>query len=110
MALLKCDTCGRTGEEVGHCGSFLTCPKVGVPIEPTDIVLSCDRCGLTRVVAAGRIMQGKALAATSDCPVADCEARAIFLTQVDAPEKPTTIEEPQAKKVTGRGKSSPQST
>lgn len=79
MALLKCDTCGRTGDEVGKCGSFLTCPKAGVPIEATDIVLSCELCSITRVVAAGRVMQGKPLQANPMCPVEVCKARVVFI-------------------------------
>lgn len=104
MALLKCLPCGRTGDEVGRCGSFMTCPKQGVPIEPTDIVLSCDRCGITRVVAAGRVMQGKPLEATSMCPVETCEARAIFLTNVEPATMPS---EPLATKAANRGERNP---
>lgn len=89
--MLKCNACGRVDAEIGTCGSFLTCPKAGVPLAPTDIVLHCDLCDVTRVVAAGRVMQGKALTANPTCLVGDCQARAVFLSAVEPSHEPADL-------------------
>lgn len=107
MALLKCLPCGRTGDEIGKCGSFLTCPKVGTPLDPADILLNCELCGITRVVAAGRVMQGKALASNPMCPVETCQARPVFLSTLEPHSDPDGIAaKPLAKKAASSGKGS----
>lgn len=67
--MLKCVSCGRVGDDIGKCGSFLTCAgKAGaVEVGTADVVLRCDLCDVTRVMEAGRIMHGKALVADHVC-------------------------------------------
>jgi hypothetical protein len=67
--MLKCPSCGRVGDDIGACGSFITCPKLAgaVEVAPTDVLLKCDECQVMRVMAAGRIMHGRALVADHVC-------------------------------------------
>ena len=77
--MLKCAQCGRAGNDIGDCGSPLTCPKQGVPIEAGDVVLHCAPCDVTRVVSAHRAITGKALQGSHACPrgEAHCACRAV---------------------------------
>jgi hypothetical protein len=83
--MLKCNACGRVGDDIGTCGSHITCPRQGVQVEPTDVVLHCDLCDITRVISAGRIMQGKPLQSAHDCPQADCQCRPVLVQSPEAP-------------------------
>lgn len=56
----KCTQCGRTDADLGTCGQHVTCPILkGAPAVPVDlahdVVLHCDPCGFTRVVAVTRL-------------------------------------------------------
>ncbi len=77
--LLKCPThgCGRAGDDIDKCGSFVTCPKMGVPVTELDIVLRCGLCDVLRAVTAGDIMQGKTKDMDVICPRADCQAKPV---------------------------------
>lgn len=78
----KCQTCGRAGDDVVTCGSFVTCPKATVPVEPTDVILQCDHCEITRAVSAPRIIHGKPLPAAHVCPLGEdtCECRPVVVS------------------------------
>jgi hypothetical protein len=78
-ALKKCPSCGRAGSDIGTCGSHLTCPKQSVPIVATDVVLHCDACEITRVVAAADIIRGKPMRAEHMCIQENCECRPMTL-------------------------------
>lgn len=91
--------CGRTGDEIGQCGSFVICPRTSVPVPPTDVVLHCSLCEITRAIPAGSIMKGKGIEGHS-CKQAECCARPIATTAprpAKAPQKavqPKPAEEP----------------
>lgn len=86
----KCPSCGRAGDDVGTCGAFVTCPRAGVPTVPTDVILQCDRCEITRAIPASRIITGKPLVSGHPCPVGEeaCECRPIVVTAKPAQGKP----------------------
>lgn len=86
----KCNACGRTDGDIGKCGAFATCPKVGHPLADNDVVLRCDHCGITRAVSAGAIIQGKPLVANAQCPISNCQAKAVFMTTVEPAKEAET--------------------
>lgn len=84
--MLKCanEACGRTGEDIGLCGNFALCPKVGVEVTPRDVVLHCDLCEITRCTSASRIMKGKPLQDGHSCLQEACQAVPVMATQIVA--------------------------
>lgn len=64
MATEHCPTCHRAGasaaEIQARCGSFLTCAKRTLPVDPSkEVVISCDNCDVALAVPASLITSGK---------------------------------------------------
>lgn len=55
----KCTSCARAGDEIGHCGSHITC-GTAVEIDPKkDVVIRCQVCDITRAVSIPRLMTNR---------------------------------------------------
>ncbi len=84
--ILKCLQvgCGRTGDDIGQCGAFQTCPKEGVPVVPgKDVIIKNHTTGVTRVYSAHDILRGKAFANPNVGE--NDEVTAVVLSPKDAP-------------------------
>lgn len=93
--------CGRTGDDIGKCGAHKTCPQQAVPVEPTDIILHCDLCEITRVVPASTVIKGKAISEAHMCLSDVCECRPISTT---APAPALRAPKPASQPAKGKAK------
>lgn len=80
--MLKCPACTRTGDDIGQCGSPLTCPKVGVEMDAAkgDILLRCNPCDLTRAVNASSLTKGTYQGLAFECPRDVCQCQAMSIS------------------------------
>ena len=84
-----CPSCGRVDDEIGNCGSFLTCgkPNAAEVTPGTMAVVKCEPCNMTRVVSASDIVTPPKHARGLDfvCPSPDtCSCKVIPLKPAKA--------------------------
>lgn len=99
MNLTKCPAlgCGKVGPEIGSCGSFLSCPKAEVPIDPTqDVVVKCGPCDLIRAIPVSLIIQGKSKVQVQ-CSRSPCCATVVSLKGEPSEASPAPKAKPAKK-------------
>lgn len=92
IAMLKCNTCHRAGDEVGTCGSFLTCPRPNFPeVDPAkDCVIRCDICEHTIALPARDVVKGTPMRVDLHCTRDEgtCGAYVVHPTEDVKPKAP----------------------
>ena len=75
--ILKCHTCGRTGEDDrGECPNLAVpgwvCPEPTPVDEDSDVVLHSPTLGITRTVPVAELVKGRAMRFLPGCHTDDC--------------------------------------
>jgi hypothetical protein len=83
----KCNQCGRVGDDLGKCGSHLTCPgeRGWSEVDPhTDVVVGCDQAGCKSMcVTAAAIVHGEVPDGVFTCPAQKLDCKAYVVLGVD---------------------------
>lgn len=88
LALDYCPQCGRTGDDLGECGSkIMPCPEPK-PVTEATVIIQCGPCGKTRVVPAAAIMRGK-VGSFGGCDRDLCMATVLSAPTADVPPAPS---------------------
>lgn len=73
--MLKCLQCSRVGDDIGLCGSPITCPNRGREIDPsTDILVRCDTCDIVRAIPVDTLMKHRDTRLDNACERETCVA------------------------------------
>lgn len=100
MDLLMCPNCGRTGDDLGQCGSFATCaaPAATLMVPGMDALLECE-CGIRRGIHARDLVGSAPFDASVVCQrsLEACLCRIVGLAPTSSlPKAEDTMPEPGA--------------
>lgn len=95
--MLKCSACPRVGDDIGTCGSPVTCPGLAGAIEMDatkgDILVRCPPCDIVRAVNVRDIAHRFPTDLAHSCPQTDCKCVTLAIP-TPKPAKGTTVKAP----------------